>query len=303
MKKILPALLALLAFSLAACAPDLEKLPKANFHAYEPDLSNVSEPATIRGSFKDSTGPLGSPYRAVGVFAIDGKVAFDGPAFDTAIPLTPGIHSLTIGYSNGGYGDTIPVVVNAKAGARYVVKESNRTDWLDGLKYDRIRTWLYIEDEKTGEIVVPNTPDVIQSIEARYRQPAGPDVATMRGTEADNFLDYLAVLPIAVDGQIVEETSKQNMWSAAQWEPKRAVALEPGHRAIAIMVRGGAGHRFLPILLEVKPRASYIVKYDHGLKKFGTTRIFTYTIWIEDAVTGEIVMPKADLPGQIYPTL
>lgn len=291
--------LILLALSLVACAPKLETLQTAEFQPYEPNLSGVAEPATIRGSYIENTDILGKTSRAVGVFALDGKTAFKG-GFEAPIPLTPGIHSLTIGYSNSGYGDTIPVVLDAKPGARYVVKRSKDTDWLDGLKYDRIRTWLYIEDEKTGEIAVPKVPDVIQSIEGRYQPPSGPDVGTMRGSVN---VHGVSVYPIAVDGRIVKEDREQDLLLTARWEPTKPVALAPGMRAIAILAKGGASNRYLPILLDVKPNASYVAKADYQLKKFGETRIFTFTIWIEDGVTGEIVVPRTDLPGEPYPML
>lgn len=303
MMKIRSAVLALIAFSLCACAPKLETLPTADFQPYNPDLTEVAEPATIRGSYEESTGALGRPSRSVGVFAIDGKVAFNREGFETPVPLAPGIHSLTIGYLNGPYGDTIPVVLNAKPGGRYVVKRSEDKDWLDGLRYDRIRTWLYIEEEATGEISVPKTPDILQSIEGRYQPPSDPGVATIRGTETGSALDGLSVYPIAVDGQIVKEDREQDLLVVARWKPTKSVALAPGLRAIAILAKGGMGNRYLPILLDVKPNASYVVKVEHGLKKFGTTRIFAYTIWIEDSVTGETVVPRADIPGNVYPTL
>ncbi|HAC59377.1 MAG: hypothetical protein CMI62_16290 [Parvibaculum sp.] len=291
--------LVLLALSLAACAPDLAKLQTAEFQPYEPDLSGIAEPATIRGSYVENTDILGKTSRAVGVFALDGKTAFKG-GFATPISLTPGTHSLTIGYSDSGYGDTIPVMLDAKPGGRYVVKRSKDTDWLDGLKYDRIRTWLYIEEEKTGEIAVPKVPDVIQSIEGRYQPPSGPDVGTMRGTVNAHGV---SVYPIAVDGQIVKEDRERDLLVTARWEPTKPVALAPGMRAIAIQAKIGVTSRYLPILLDVKPNASYVANVDYRLKRSGETRIFTFTIWIEDGVTGEVVLPRTDLPGAPYPTL
>jgi hypothetical protein len=298
-----PAVLMAFALALVACAPRLETLPPAAFKPYEPDLSDTSTLATIRGSFEESTGPLGRDSRSVGVFAIDGKVAFKERGFETPIPLTAGKHSLTIGYLNGPYGDTIPIMLDARPGADYVVKRAEDKNWLDGLKYDRIRTWLYVVDEKTGEVVIPKIPDILQTIEGRYTPPAGADAATMRGTKTGNMFDGLSVFLIAVDGQIVGEKSKQTMWSVAHWDPATPVRLAPGLRALAIATRGGMGNRYMPLLLDVKPGASYVAKVDHGLKRFGTTRIFVYTVWIEDGTTGEIVVPKADIPGAPYPTL
>jgi hypothetical protein len=299
MTKFLPALLGLLALSLAACAPKLEELEAATFQSYRPDLSDVSEPATIRGSYEEITGMLGTSSRAVGIFALDGKTALKG-GYETPIYLAPGVHSLTIGYTNGIYGDTIPVMLDAKPGARYVVKRSEDKEWLDGLRYDRIRTWLYIEEEKTGEIVVPKIPDILQSIEGRYQPPSGPNVGTIRGTVNEHGV---SVYPIAVDGQIVKEDREQDLLLAARWEPTKSVALAPGLRALAIYARSGVTGRYLPILLDVKPNASYVAKVDYRLKKSGATRIFTFTIWIEDGATGEIIMPRTDLPGGLYPTL
>ena len=60
--------LVLLALSLAACAPDLAKLQTAEFQPYEPDLSGIAEPATIRGSYVENTDILGKTSRAVGVW-------------------------------------------------------------------------------------------------------------------------------------------------------------------------------------------------------------------------------------------
>lgn len=293
------AVLTAFALALVACAPNLETLQVAEFQPYAPDLSDVAEPATIRGSYEESTGMLGRPSRAVGVFALDGKTAFKG-GFETPIPLTPGKHSLTIGYLNGPYGDTIPVMLDARPGANYIVKRAEDRNWADGLRYDRIRTWLYIEEEKTGEIVVPKTPDVLQSIEGRYQPPYGPDVGTIRGTVD---VHGGSVYPIAVDGQIVKEDREGDLLVTARWEPTKTVALAPGVRAIAIHARGGVSRRYLPILLDVRPNASYVAKIDYRLKKSGTTRIYTFTIWIEDVATGELVLPRTDLPGELYPML
>lgn len=189
-------------------------------------------------------------------------------------------------------------MLDAKPGASYVVKRSEDKEWLDGLRYDRIRTWLYIEEEKTGEIVVPKIPDVLQSIKGRYQPPSGPDLGTMRGTVNEYGV---SVYPIAVDGQIVKEDREQDLLVTARWEPTKPVALSPGLRAIAIYARGGVtSGRYLPILLDVKPNASYVAKVDYRVKKSGTTPIYTFTIWIEDGATGEIVMPRTDLPGDLY---
>lgn len=298
--KVRSIVLALFALSLAACAPKLETLPAADFQPYNPDLSGVAEPATLRGSYGDKSALLGTAKYAVGVFAINGKVAFKDLRFDAPIELTPGKQSLTIGYVIGGYGDTIPVMLDAKPGGRYVIKRATDTNWSDGLKYDRIRTWLYIEDERTGEIVVPKTPDIIQTIEGRYQPPSGADVATISGTKKSGSL---SVYPIAVDGQVVREDREGGIWLASRWEPTKPVAVAPGISAIAILARSGLSERYLPVLLDAKPGASYVVRFEHGLKRVGESRIYAHTIWIEDAATGEIVIPKADLPGGIYPTL
>ncbi len=293
------AALALLAAT-AGCAPKLESLPVAEFQPYKPDLTGVAEPATLRGSYSQKPGLVGSATYAVGVFAINGKVAFEDEKLDAPIELKPGPQSLTIGYLVGRRGDSVPVMLDAKPGGRYVIKRAEDTNWSDGLKYDRIRTWLYIEDERTGEIVVPKTPDLIQSIEGRYRPPAGADAAAIRGTVHESGL---SVYPIAVDGQIVPEDRAGGMWVSSRWEPTKSVALAPGMRAIAILARTGLDDRYLPVLLDAKPGAAYIVKFDFALKRSGNLRINTHTIWIEDAATGEIVVPKSDLPGTIYPTL
>lgn len=303
MKRFLSFVLAALALSLAACAPKLETLPVANFQAYKPDLTGVTEPATIRGSYEQEAGFLGTINHAVGVFALNGKVLFEDERFDAPIQLVPGKQSLTIGYITGGFGDTIPVMLDAKPGGRYVIKRSQDTNWADGLRYDRIRTWLYIEDERTGEIVVPKTPDVIRSIEGRYQPPHGANMATIRGTVTDSAIENDAAFPVSVDGQIVREGKEANILLAARWDPVKPVAIEPGVRAIAILMRAGPVYRYLPILLDAQPNVSYIVKYEMALKRVGGTRIFTYTIWVEDMATGEIIVPKADLPGALYPTL
>ncbi|MFN4355970.1 hypothetical protein [Parvibaculum sp.] len=280
----------------AACAPKLETLPVADFQAYKPDLTGVAEPATLRGSYSQKPGLVGSATYAVGVFAINGKVAFEDEKFDAPIELKPGPQSLTIGYLVGRRGDSIPVMLNAKPGGRYVIKRAEDTNWADGLNYNRIRTWLYIEDERTGEIVVPNTPDIIMSIEGRYQPPSGADVATIRGTVHESGL---SVYPIAVDGQIVPEDRQRGVWVAPRWEPTKSVALAPGIRAIAILARTGLYEGYLPVLLDAKPGVSYTVKFDFALKRSGGVRVHTHTIWIEDAATGEIVVPKSDLPGTI----
>ncbi|MBX3446595.1 MAG: hypothetical protein KF765_07560 [Parvibaculaceae bacterium] len=296
MKKFLSFVLAALALSLAACAPKLETLPPADFQPYKPDLTGVTEPATIRGSYSQKPGLVGSATYAVGVFAINGKVAFEDEKFDVPIELKPGPQSLTIGYIVGRRGDSIPVMLDAKPGGRYVIKRAEDTNWADGLNYNRIRTWLYIEDERTGEIVVPKTPDLIMSIEGRYRPPSSADVATIRGTVHESGL---SVYPIAVDGQIVPEDRERGVWVAPLWEPTKSVALTPGMRAIAILARTGLYEGYLPVLLDAKPGAAYVVKFDFALKRFGGVRIHTHTIWIKDAATGEIVVPKSDLPGTI----
>ncbi|MDX5364822.1 MAG: hypothetical protein LPK88_00215 [Alphaproteobacteria bacterium] len=289
-----------LTLSLAACAPKLETLPVADFHAYKPDLAGVEEPATLRGSYGEKFAPLGSAEYAVGVFAINGKVAFKDARFDVPIELTPGKQSLTIGYMIRGYGDAIPVMLDAKPGGRYVIRRATDANWSDVIKYDRIRTWLYIEDERTGEVVVPKIPDIIQTIEDRYQPPSGPQLATISGTRQDGGL---AAFPIAVDGKIVPEDRKGGIWLSSRWEPTKPVAIPPGTNAIAVLARHGVEERHFPVLLEAKPGASYIVKFEHGQKRTGTTRIYVHTIWVEDATTGEIVVPKADLPGRAYPTL
>lgn len=303
MRRLLSLFLVLFTLPLAACGPQLATLPVADFPLYKPNLTGVAEPATIRGTHEEAQGLFGTPGTSVGVFAINGKVSFEDDLLTAPIELVPGKQSLAIGYTHGRYYTTIPVMLDAKPGGRYVVKSDEDVHWMDGLKYDRIRKWLYIEDEITGEIVVPKTPDLIQTIEQRYELPTGADVATIRGTETDSAIEITAAFPVSIDGQIVPEGREANTLSPARWDPSKPVTLVPGVRAIAILMRSGSGNLYLPVLLDVKPGASYIARYEHSLKQFDSQRFFIYTVWVEDVVTGEIVVPKTDLRGRRLLTL
>ncbi|MDP1627507.1 hypothetical protein [Parvibaculum sp.] len=303
MRNLLKLSFGILLAGLAACAPNLESLPTASLKLYKPDMSDPAAAATIRGTFEESTGLLGTPARATGVFAIDGNTAFETRELAAPLPLTPGLHSLTIGYLTGGIGDAVPVKLVAEPGARYVVKRERGTDMMDGLRYDRIRTYVYIEDEKTGEIVVPKTPDVLRSIEGRYAPPTGPDLATMRGTGDDGLLDSFYALLIAVDGEIVRAKKEATLMTVESYEPATPIALTPGLHALAIAVRGGTGTSYLPILFDAKPNVSYVIKYERGLKRHGSVRIFTATVWIENESDGSIALPKTDIPTAYYPVL
>jgi len=304
MRFICKLLLGSLLASLAACAPRLETLQEATLPVYEPDTSGEASLATLRGTYEAVEGLLGHGERMTGVFAIDGKTSFHSNRLEDAIPLEPGLHSLTIGYLNSrSEGDAVPVAFVAEPGASYVIKRERGDNLLDGLKYDRIRTYLYIEDEKTGKIVVPRTPDIISTIEGRYVPPSGPDVARMRGTEDRSLLVSFYAHLIAVDGEIVREESERTLMTVESYNITEPVALTPGLRALAIAVRGGVGTFYLPILFEAKPKESYVVKYEHGLKRHGSVRIFTSTVWIENEADGSVVFPKTDLPTAYYPVL
>lgn len=281
----------LIAATLSACGPKLNELPATNFAPYVVDARTVGDTATIKGTYTPNTGVLGIGSEGAYVAAIDGKVAFHRTKRSDPLTLAPGPHALALSYWQGTLEGFAPAYFDAKPGASYVIKFESG----DYLFFKERRSYsLYVVEEKSGEVVVPKTPDHFQDATERYVEPVGTELASIRGTSDESLLNVDAAFVLAIDNRYVALRPETALTSALP-DYSGTFKLTPGLHAIFIGAQLGTGSGIFPVLLDAKPGASYVARYESGLKRHGASKWQTFTVWLEEEKTGAIVVPKTDL--------
>jgi hypothetical protein len=296
--------LSMLAAVLSACVKPASEYPEAALQIYEPqsqaDTKVASEDrATIRGIFRAGT-LLGTPDLKTYVAAIDGKLDL---TFETTAPIAiePGPHALVIGYWRGSTQSPVAVRLEALPGKNYLVMQEDGELSLDLLRGPSRTNYLYIVDEATGETVVPKTPNQAEVAKEHYIEPTGAGTATIRGTvERRGFNEPYSAYVASVDGKyapMVPETAL----SKPQTKYDGAVRLQPGKRAIGIGLQASSGRAVYAVLLDAKEGASYVLRQEFGLKRIENGKWQSFTVWIEEEKSGEIIWPKSDVPMSRLP--
>lgn len=292
--------LALVSGGLASCGPKLKDMPVANFATYQVEPKTEVANATIKGTYTEGGGILLKASRGTYVAAADGKVGFKRDRLTGSVPLTPGVHSLSLGYWIGDHDGFVPARLDAKPGASYVIMEEDgefTLNFTDG----KISNFLSIVEEKTGEVVVPKTPDLAGDATQTYAEPAGTDTATMRGSVEKGAFVLDAAYVVAIDGFYVP-VKRGTFFTTGDPYYETPRRLSPGRHALAIYVTSEDTFGIYPIMFDVTPGAVYVVRFEIGLKRNGDKKWKTFTIWIEDEKTGSIAWPKSDFPmkKQLY---
>lgn len=268
---------------IAGCAVESQGAARLAMHNASPVPPDA---ATISG-MKKKSGFLGTP-RETFITAVDGALV---PEDDAPVFLAPGIHSLVVASLVLDRYEAVPFRIEALAGARYVIR------WDEG----REPRWdhIYIEDMDSGQPVSNKVPVVRKNHTERHQQPpSSTSHATMRGSTTAGFLERDFVHLASVNGVFVQETS--NTLFGPTYDYTAPVLIEPGLQALGIgyQVTDNYNNWVHPILLEVKPGASYVVKFEHTTRQLADSRWRSFTLWIEDERSGETVMSPVDIPLQ-----
>ncbi|MAB14375.1 MAG: hypothetical protein CMI59_10785 [Parvibaculum sp.] len=278
---------------LAACAPKLEDLQNASIPTYSVDQTPSADTAYIHGSTAEEEHLLGSTSLATFVAAVDGKLIehTKGAAPTEGTKLTPGTHAVLIGVFGGDDRTGIPVRLEAEAGKKYVVKADAPKNGIEVLwEASGPPTYLYIADEETGEAVTPLLPRDNTKATELHADATGPDAATIRSNGGyEGMLEYRGAGVITIDNKYTTKSAGNGVYEVT-------ARLSPGLHAIGIRFRSEYWIGEVPLLLEVKPAASYAVRHAYGVKRIGDKKWSTFTIWIENEKTGEKVIPDVDIP-------
>ncbi|HUD52863.1 hypothetical protein [Parvibaculum sp.] len=288
-------LFSLAATALAACGPKLKDLPEASFAPVYAPADKTAATATIRGAYREKEGLVNDSISGAYVAMVDGERPSRNHATDP-VPLTPGPHSLTMRYwaVRDSFHLAVPFRLDAKPGASYVVRlEEGNLNVENYLGVDPTY-YLYIVDETTDEIVSPKMPHLPQRATEFYVEPAAPDIATIRGT-IEHGLDAYSAYVLAIDGRYIH-TEPDSIFFDDGRNYEGAVALTPGRHALAIGIRNSNLYNALPVLIDIEPGASYVLRFEHGVKKSGEDKWQTFTVWLENEKTAAIVVPKTDMP-------
>lgn len=291
---------ALVAFSLAACvAPiDPKTLTMATIPSYapvSPDKFDISNMALIRGHYIESTGLLGSPSSLTNLVAIDGRY-YDVKYENTFNPVPAGQHMLTIGLRTGMRVAQVPAFVDFKPGGCYVIKWERGSASLNSFNSNIPPDTLWIEDEKTGEIVAPKLSAIIYDSKNRYVPPTDA-TSTISGSTNGKIFDKLVAFIQMVDGKIVNGDGAATLLSGENPRTDYAVPLAAGRRGIAIRIEYNLIYGSIPVMFDVKPNTSYVVKFEEPQSKlYRDHHVLVIPYWIEEAASGAIAFPKTDMP-------
>ncbi|HEY0526733.1 MAG TPA: hypothetical protein VGD08_25300 [Stellaceae bacterium] len=86
--------------------------------------------------------------------AIDGKVIRREREadYDQSVPISPGVHALSIDYRDGSWHASVPIRLDARPGATYVVK-AERVNQIS----TTVKVTLWVEDAGDGTLVADKT--------------------------------------------------------------------------------------------------------------------------------------------------
>ncbi|MDO8289711.1 MAG: hypothetical protein Q7T44_10880 [Parvibaculum sp.] len=236
--------------------------------------------ATVRGDLERiSLGNVGT-Y----IYGIDGRMIHPSPPmYENPIELTPGAHSLLIGFNASKYA-LLPARIDAKAGASYVARFEQT-----GQTRDELVSTVWIEDAASGEIVVPKRqiwPDAKPAI--TYVPPASGATATIQGKATTDRMG--ASFARAVDGL---PTSIADVTRAVP------LALAAGPRALLISFASDRIIANLPVMLDVKAGDRYVIGYEIDDSRFSSQAAPIFKFWVENATTNKRVVPETKVPVRV----
>lgn len=294
------ALIGLAALTLAACASsvDPKTLAQATVPVYSPDRTALADAPTIKGVYTRSTGLLGAPASVTYLVAIDG-LYFNAREDTVANPVPPGPHAITLGAQSGQVSARVPAYLDFKPGTSYVVKFE-----YTGLNINTFNTngpdlTLWVENEKTGEIVTPKLSTAIYDSKTRYAPPANAG-SSIAGSTDNALFDRYAAFVQMIDGAVVSGDAPASLLEGELPQPEKPIPLAPGSHAISIRVSFALSYTYYPLILDVAPNTHYVVKYAPLKSKLkGNRQVTVMSIWIENAVTHAIVFPPVDIPFSI----
>lgn len=202
-----------------------------------------------------------------------------GRTYETPVPIAPGPHSLLIGSSRAAYG-TLHYRLDAKEGARYVIRWESAAAGIPVYSGEMV-TW--IEDEKSGEIVMPRR--VIWGDTAKratYEAPDAPDaeVALVSGVKPEGAFGVDYTYLAAVDGAYTSDNKSR----------RTPIKVIPGKRALLLGYSSG-GIAEYPVLVDLEAGHQYTIGFvsDSGsVPGLANERL---SLWLDDETTGERIVP------------
>ncbi|MDO8289717.1 MAG: hypothetical protein Q7T44_10910 [Parvibaculum sp.] len=288
-------LLAVIA-SLAACAKQIDPktLSEATVSDYVPPKVVTSDMATIKGVYTQTPDIFGARVSTTFLVAIDGKFHAD-PDDHSALPVPSGKHMVAIGVSLESGSAMVPAYVDLKPGRSYVIKYENTGLTLNSINKIGPDKTLWIEDEKSGEIISPKIASNIYDSNNRYIAPAG-STSTITGSTNGELLDKIVAYTQMVDGFVVDGDGRASVMEGEDGRPEYAVPLAPGRHGLALRVAYGTTYCTFPMMFDVKPKTSYVVRFEEPQDKLSEGHLTSVLpFWIEEASTGVIAYPKVDL--------
>ncbi|HEY4343032.1 MAG TPA: hypothetical protein VGN05_01690 [Parvibaculum sp.] len=283
---------------LGACARvDIKNVPQANLgDTYV--VGTSSQHATIKGS-GDTSGTMLSPTMIAYLVSIDGKnVKGRGDIFDP-VQIDPGIHSLLVAYRSigGASHGFVPLMLDAKPGAAYVVKEEYQGGFLRlGTAEDVTNEYMYIEDEKTGLAATDKVTDTLRRNTNMYIQSTDKSAATLRGIKMEKLLGSNACFIAAIDGRFMPTIEGQTFLDHDRSDFDAVAKIAPGRHAVAVSIDFGNIKGAYPFLLDATPNASYVVKCDLVDRQINGKLNATINILVENETTHTVAVPAIDLP-------
>lgn len=282
---------------LAGCV-DTSKIPQATLgDAYV--ISSQTNLATIKGS-GDTSGTMFSPTMVAYLVSIDGKNIASSGGILSPVKIEPGIHSLLLSYmSFGGTSHGFaPVMLDAKPGATYIVKEEYRGSPLKNLTQgsDLTHEYLYLEDEATGLAATDKITDSLRANTNYYVQSTLPDAASLHGDKHNLLLGASACFIASVDGKFIPPVAGMTFLDHDQSDFDAVAKIAPGRHAIAIGIRFGNVVGAYPFLLDAAANNTYVVKCKQVSRKVGTRLTGAISLSVENETTGQVAIPLRDLP-------
>lgn len=238
-------------------------------------------PETLTASIRGERDKIGLASYGIYVSGLDNKMIKQSTRlYDVPIPIAPGPHSVLIGFSITGY-TTIHTRLEAKDGEHYVAKWERLPQESD--HPGMLVAW--IEEEKTGEIVMPKRhlwgEDMVI---AQYSEPALPDTqaAFIEGSQAELGFDMAAAHVSSIDGAYTDKEKRK---------AGTKIKVAPGMRALLLNYRSDDVAEY-PVLVKLEAGHTYKVGFvaDRGsIPGVANERL---AIWLDDVTTGVRVVPE-----------
>ncbi|HEX7775901.1 MAG TPA: hypothetical protein VF449_05175 [Parvibaculum sp.] len=217
------------------------------------------------------------------VSGIDGEMTRPSPGrYEQPIDIAPGTHSLLVAFNANKFA-TLAMRFDAKPGGAYVIRWEQQSA-APGVTPP---TQVWVEDEKSHDVVAPKRQIWPIDHNPSYVTPSGAGAATIGGSAQTDAHGPISVSLAAVDGAY---TGTQDADAA------KPLGVAPGLHALLIDYNSTLFGAEYPVLLDVKAAHDYVIGFTAKTSLITGVAPPHLSIWVDDTTAHERVLAEKIVP-------